>query len=162
MTTAVSTMTTVCPMTMVWTTTTVWTTTGSEDDRRSEDDGGEDTGGEDDGGEDTGEETGTDTTATDNKRAFTVTQSVSMPYELMAETMVRSREAAQGNLEGPLFATLTPEALAFHERGGLVPSMKSVQNELSDHITRTEEAVRAIDDIAPAPVTWAPCPGHPG
>ena len=124
---------------------------GAEDDG-AEDDGAEDDGAEDDGSEDDGgEETGT---ATDNKRAFAVTQSVSVPYELMAETMVRSREAAQGNLEGPVFATLTPEALAFHERGGLVPSRKSVQNELTDHITRTEEAVRAIDDIAPAPVTW--------
>ena len=127
-----------------------------------EDDGAEDDGMEDDGGEDTGEETGTDTTATDNKRAFTVAQSVSMPYELMAETMVRSREAARGNLEGPVFATLTPEALAFHERGGLVPSMKSVQGELTDHITRTEEAVRAIDDIAPAPVTWVRALDTPG
>ena len=133
---------------------------GAEDDGM-EDDGAEDDGMEDDGGEGTG----TDTTATDttaNKRAFTVTQSVSMPYELMAETMVRSREAAQGNLEGPVFATLTPEALAFHERGGLVPSLKSVQGELVDHITRTEEAVRAIDDIAPAPVTWVRALDTPG
>ena len=134
---------------------------GAEDDG-AEDDGMEDDGAEDDGSEDGGEETGTDTTATDNKRAFTVTQSVSMPYELMAETMVRSREAAQGNLEGPVFATLTPEALAFHERGGLVPSLKSVQGELTDHITRTEEAVRAIDDIPPAPVTWVRALDTPG
>ena len=134
---------------------------GAEDDGM-EDDGSEDDGTEDDGAEDGGEETTTDTTATDNKRAFTVTQSVSMPYELMAETMVRSREAAQGNLEGPVFATLTPEALAFHERGGLVPSLKSVQGELNDHITRTEEAVRAIDDIPPAPVTWVRALDTPG
>ena len=134
---------------------------GAEDDG-TEDDGSEDDGTEDDGSEDGGEETGTDTTATDNKRAFTVTQSVSMPYELMAETMVRSREAAQGDLEGPVFATLTPEALAFHERGGLVPSLKSVQGELTDHITRTEEAVRAIDDIPPAPVTWVRALDTPG
>lgn len=140
---------------------------GAEDDGTAddgaEDDGMEDDGGEDDGtADDGGEETGTDTTATDNKRAFTVTQSVSMPYELMAETMVRSREAAQGNLEGVVFATLTPEALAFHERGGLVPSLKSVQGELNDHITRTEEAVRAIDDIPPAPVTWVRALDTPG
>ena len=134
---------------------------GTEDDG-AEDDGSGDDGAEDDGSEDGGEETSTDTTATDNKRAFTVTQSVSMPYELMAETMVRSREAAQGNLEGPVFATLTPEALAFHERGGLVPSLKSVQGELTDHITRTEEAVRAIDDIPPAPVTWVRALDTPG
>ena len=134
---------------------------GSEDDG-TEDDGSEDDGTDDNGSGDDGEETGTDTTATDNKRAFTVTQSVSMPYELMAETMVRSREAAQGNLEGPVFATLTPEALAFHERGGLVPSLKSVQSELNDHITRTEEAVRAIDDIPPAPVTWVRALDTPG
>ena len=134
---------------------------GAEDDG-TEDDGSGDDGTEDDGSEDGGEETTTDTTATDNKRAFTVTQSVSMPYELMAETMVRSREAAQGNLEGPVFATLTPEALAFHERGGLVPSLKSVQGELTDHITRTEEAVRAIDDIPPAPVTWVRALDTPG
>ncbi len=134
---------------------------GAEDDG-TEDDGSGDDGTEDDGSEDGGEETTTDTTATDNKRAFTVTQSVSMPYELMAETMVRSREAAQGNLEGPVFATLTPEALAFHERGGLVPSLKSVQGELNDHITRTEEAVRAIDDIPPAPVTWVRALDTPG
>ena len=134
---------------------------GAEDDGM-EDDGSEDDGTGDDGSEDGGEETSTDTTATDNKRAFTVTQSVSMPYELMAETMVRSREAAQGNLEGVVFATLTPEALAFHERGGLVPSLKSVQGEVADHITRTEEAVRAIDDIPPAPVTWVRALDTPG
>jgi hypothetical protein len=143
------------------------TRTGGADDGMAddgmEDDGMEDDGAEDDGTEDDGgEETSTDTTATDNKRAFTVTQSVSMPYELMAETMVRSREAAQGNLEGPVFATLTPEALAFHERGGLVPSLKSVQGELNDHITRTEEAVRAIDDVPPAPVTWVRALDTPG
>ncbi len=112
------------------------------------------------GGEDTMTDTSmTDTSMTDTtgqgKRAFTVMRSVSVPYELMAETMVRSREAAvRGDLDGPVFATLTPEALAFHERG-LLPSFKSsTENELREHITRTEEAVRAIDDLAPAPVTW--------
>ncbi len=80
-------------------------------------------------------------------------QSVSMPYELMSETMVRSREAARGDLDGPVFATLTPEALAFHERG-LLPSRKSTGNELRSHITHTEDVVLATDDIAPAAVTW--------
>ena len=157
--------------TMVWQmtvwTTTVWTTTavmdtggedtGGEDtggeDTGGEDTGGEDTGGEDTGGEDTGgEDTGGDDSGTENKRAFASMQAVSMPYELMAETMVRSREAAGGS-GGPVFATLTPEALAFQEHG-LLPNFKSVENELRDGITRTEEAVRAIDDLPPASVTW--------
>ena len=127
---------------------------GMEDDGE-EDDGMEDDGEEDDGMEDDGEETGSDTTSTegDGKRAFTVMQSVSVPYELMSETMVRSREAARGDLDGPVFATLTPEALAFHERG-LLPSQKSTENELLSHITHTEDVVRATDDIAPAAVTW--------
>ena len=63
-------------------------------------------------------DTVTDTSGTSTKRAFMAMQSLSVPYELMAETMVRSRQAAG---DGASMATLTPEALAF-ERGGLVPT----------------------------------------
>ena len=52
-----------------------------------------------------------------------------------------------------VFATLTPEALAYQEHG-VLPNFKSLGSELSSHITRTEQAVRAIDDMPPAPVTW--------
>jgi hypothetical protein len=91
-------------------------------------------------------ERGRQTTA---KEAFDGVEAMATPYELMAETMVASKKAA-AQVDGPVFATLTPEALAFVETG-VVPRMKSVDMDLSSK-TATVEAVRAIDNIAPEPV----------
>jgi hypothetical protein len=69
----------------------------------------------------------------------------------MASTLVESKKAA-AQVDGPVFATLTPEALAFVETG-VVPRLKSVSAVLSPK-TETVEAVRAIDNIAPDPVSY--------
>ena len=69
------------------------------------------------------------------------------PYELMAETMTASREAAQAG-DAPVFAALLPEALAFAQ--GVAPRLQSVEGVVQQsEITVTEEAVRAVDNIAP-------------
>ena len=72
------------------------------------------------------------------------------PYELMAETLMASREAAQAG-DAPVFAALLPEALAFAQ--GVAPRLQSVGGVVQQsEVTVTEEAVRAIDNIAPQPV----------
>ena len=72
------------------------------------------------------------------------------PYELMAETMMASKEAAQAG--GPVFASLLPEALAYAT--GAAPKLNLIGSVsvISSAITMTEEAVRATDDIAPLAV----------
>ena len=70
-------------------------------------------------------------------------------YELMAETMMVSREAAQAG-DAPVFASLLPEALAYAQ--GVAPKLNLVAGVLSSAITLTEEPVRATDDIAPLAV----------
>ena len=70
-------------------------------------------------------------------------------YELMAETLMASREAAQAG-DAPVFAALLPEALAYAQ--GAAPRLNLVAGVLSSAITVTEEPVRAIDDIAPLAV----------
>lgn len=87
-----------------------------------------------------------------SKEAFDGSDAVSTPYELMAETMVKSKEVAAMDLTAPIFATLTPEALAFNAEG-VAPRLKSVDGVLLSSI-RESEAVRAIDNIAPAPVSF--------
>ena len=71
------------------------------------------------------------------------------PYELMAETMTASREAAQAG-DGPVFATLLPEALAYAQ--GVAPKLNLIGSVISSAVTMTEEPVRAIDNIAPLAV----------
>ena len=72
------------------------------------------------------------------------------PYELMAETLMASREAAQAG-DAPVFASLLPEALAFSQ--GVAPKLNLVEGVLqSSAITMTEEPARAIDNIAPLAV----------
>ena len=72
------------------------------------------------------------------------------PYALMAETLMASREAAQAG-DGPVFASLLPEALAFAQ--GVAPRLQSVGGAVQQsEVTVTEEAVRAIDDIEPLAV----------
>ena len=70
-------------------------------------------------------------------------------YELMAETLMASRDAAQAG-DAPVFASLLPEALAYAQ--GVAPKLNLVAGVLSSAITLTEEPVRATDDIAPLAV----------
>ena len=84
------------------------------------------------------------------KAAFVRAENLNQPYELMAETLMASREAARAG-DAPVFASLLPEALAFAQ--GVAPKLNSVEGVLeSSAITITEEPVRAIDDIAPEAV----------
>ena len=76
------------------------------------------------------------------------------PYELMAETMVASRKAGAVVPGAPVVATLTPEALAFVERGEVLRLKDSGGDVLRSPLTATAEAVRAYDDIAPEPITF--------
>ena len=134
------------------------------DDDGMDDDGMDDTGTDDAGTDDAGtDDAGTDDAGddVDTKRAFTVMQVISEPYELMAETMMRSREAARSvDPTGPVFATLTPEALAYGY-GGDVPRFKSAEMERSE-IRRTVDAVAATDDLPPAPVPFLRVLDTPG
>ena len=70
-------------------------------------------------------------------------------YELMAETMAASVEAAQAG-DAPVFAALLPEALEFAQ--GVAPNLNLVEGVLSSAVTVTEEPARAIDNIAPLAV----------
>jgi hypothetical protein len=73
-------------------------------------------------------------------------------YEAMAFTMQQSRE--QVAIEGPVFATLLPEALAFAENG-VAPRFNLFDTEMvRSSITETKEAVRSIDNIAPSAVPY--------
>jgi len=86
------------------------------------------------------------------KEAFAASASVTTPYELMASTMVASRQAAVST-GAPVFATLSPEALAYLDKG-VAPSMNTVASDLSTSaLVRTATAVRAVDNIAPLAVS---------
>ena len=84
------------------------------------------------------------------KIAFANGATISSPYELISQTMVNSK-AASALQDVPVFATLTPEALAFMDRG-VVPNLNAVGTEFQSAKTVTDEAVRAIDNIAPEAV----------
>jgi hypothetical protein len=88
-----------------------------------------------------------------SKVAFDATASVVAPYELMAEAMQNSREAAQLDLNAPVFAALSPEALAFDETG-VAPRFKVVDGVMLSNLRGTAEPVRAIDNIAPQAVSF--------
>ena len=83
------------------------------------------------------------------KKAFASAEGIADPYELMSQTMVESKKAAKLDPNLPVFATLTSEALTFIDRG-IVPRLKDTGSTLleSDKV-HTDEAVRAIDNIAP-------------
>ena len=84
------------------------------------------------------------------KAAFIRAEDMNQPYELMAETLLASREAAQVG-DAPVFASLLPEALAYAQ--GVAPRLNLVEGVLShSEITLTEEPARAIDNIAPLAV----------
>ena len=91
-------------------------------------------------------ERGGQTTHGDAKAVFV---SADNPYELMAETMAASVEAAQAG-DAPVFASLLPEAIAYAQ--GAAPRLNLVAGVLSSAMTVTDEEVRAIDDIAPLAV----------
>ena len=98
---------------------------------------------------------------TANKQAFTAGESVANQYELMARTMSRSREAALPVSEGPVFATLTPEALEFQAKG-IVPLFKSVDEGILQSALALSNVVRAIDNLPPGPVPYLQVLDTPG
>ena len=95
-------------------------------------------------------ERGNLTTHATAKAVFVRAGDMSQPYEQMAETLMASREAIQAG-DAPVFATLLPEALAFAQ--GVAPKLNLVASGAEcSALTITEEAVRAIDNIAPMAV----------
>ncbi len=78
---------------------------------------------------------------------------VSSPYELMAEAMVASKQAGLVDPDAPVFATLTPEALAYAERGVGLRLKDTGGDVQSSALTPSAEAVAAIDNIPPEPIT---------
>ena len=87
----------------------------------------------------------------DSKKAFSVSDDINSPYELMSRTLQRSRDLTQVDVNAPVIASLSPQALAFAETG-VVPRMKSGA-EARSRATVTN-AIKAIDNIAPAPVSF--------
>lgn len=85
-----------------------------------------------------------------SKQAFSGTEAIASPYDLMAQTMLKSKEAAEYVPGEPVFAQLTPEALEFDARG-VAPRMKAVDGLEKSGLTRSN-SVRAIDNIAPTQV----------
>ena len=84
------------------------------------------------------------------KAVFVSAEDLNQPYEQMAETLMASKEAAQAG-DAPVFASLLPEALAYAQ--GAAPRLQSVEGGAQQsEIVVTEEAVRAVDDIAPLAV----------
>ena len=93
--------------------------------------------------------------AATNKQAFTPGMVMGAnPYELMAQTMVNSKEAAAPQVfsDGTLLATLTPEALAFGAKG-IVPLLKSVSNVYLSEMVFSVVA-RAVDNIPPGAIPY--------
>ena len=78
---------------------------------------------------------------------------VASPYELMAEAMVASKQAGLVDPDAPVFATLTPEALAYAETGVGLRLKDTGGDVQSSALTPSAEAVAAIDNIPPEPIT---------
>jgi hypothetical protein len=88
------------------------------------------------------------------KQAFDGAIAVTSPYELMTQTMVESKKLAQLGPNVPVFAELTPDALSFID-GSFAPRFKDASGAvLESDMAITAEAVRAIDNIAPEPVSF--------
>jgi hypothetical protein len=88
------------------------------------------------------------------KVAFTSAEAIASPYELMTKTLAESKEAVAIDANAPVFAELLPEALSFAEEG-VALRFKSVDDVLqSSTITRSLEAIAAIDNIAPEAVPF--------
>lgn len=99
-------------------------------------------------------ERGRETTLT--KQAFTEAEAVAAPYELMAQTIANSKEAAADLGDGaPVFAELSPEAQAFIANG-VVPRLKVIgtADAFQSAKVLTAEAVKAVDNIAPSAITF--------
>ncbi len=95
----------------------------------------------------------TTSASTAAKQAFGDLATVGAAYDLMAETMVESKQAIV-QVEGPVFANLTPEALAYVEKG-IALRLKDTESATRSSIrTYTEGAIRAVDNIAPEPVAF--------
>ena len=84
------------------------------------------------------------------KQAFAATQGIGSQYELMAETMMQSKQALEVTPGAPIFATLTPDAIGLIN--GVVPSFK-VGGDVRVSDMMTSQPIRAIDNIAPAALT---------
>lgn len=70
-----------------------------------------------------------------------------------AQRAMQSRQAAKTGMKAPVFAALSPEALAF-VKNGIAPRMKSTLPVMVQSAkVYTKEAVRAIDNKAPEAVT---------
>ena len=87
------------------------------------------------------------------KQAFGFGEGVANQYELMAQTMSRSKEAAAPVSDAPVFATLSPEALAFQAKG-IVPLLKGIENDVLLSAMTYSEIVKAIDNIPPGAVPY--------
>ncbi len=87
------------------------------------------------------------------KQAFGFGEGVANQYELMAQTMSRSKEAAAPVSDAPVFATLSPEALAFQAKG-IVPLLKGIENDVLLSAMTYSEVVKAIDNIPPGAVPY--------
>ena len=93
---------------------------------------------------------------TNAKEAFSAAEAIAAPYELMAQTIAKSKEAAASlGSDAPVFAGLTPEAKAYIANG-VVPSLKTVGEGSVFQSVRvlSADVVRAIDNIAPEAVTF--------
>jgi hypothetical protein len=99
-------------------------------------------------------ERGRETTLT--KQAFTGADVVAAPYELMAETIAKSKEAASAlGKDAPIFAELTPEAQAFIANG-VVPRLKTIGTADAFQSVKvlTADAIKPVDNIAPVGVSF--------
>ena len=87
---------------------------------------------------------------------------VASAYELMGQAMVASKKAGMVDPDAPVFAALTPEALAYAE-SGVAPRLKGTEGDIqSSELTPSAEAVAAIDDIPPEPITYLRVLDTPG
>ncbi len=80
------------------------------------------------------------------------TASAKQSFIASAQRTMQSRQSAKVGLKAPVFATLTPEALAFIQKG-IAPRMKdTLPLVVQSAKVYTKEAVRAVDNIAPKAV----------
>ena len=104
-------------------------------------------------------ERGRQTTA--GKQAFASGEAVTSPYEVMAQTMIESKQVAIDGAGAPVLAILTPEALAFIDKG-VAPRFKEVGGIEVSAKTFSATRVRAIDNIAPEAVPFLSVMDTPG
>ena len=98
---------------------------------------------------------------TDGKQAFATGVAVDSPYELMAQTMIESKQVAIDGADAPVFATLTPEALSFIDKG-VAQRFKEVGSSEVSIKTVSADRIGAIDNIAPEAVPFLNAMDTPG